>query len=59
MKYLMRFYRLGEGRRRETDSILLVEKEWDANEDFAADIAEQAGPVIEEAARCDVAKEQA
>jgi len=55
MKYLVRLYRLGEGKRREKGSVMIMEREWDANEDFAGDIGEQAGGLIEEAVACDVA----
>jgi hypothetical protein len=55
MRYLVRVYRLGEGKRREKDSVMIAESEWDANEDFSDDIGEQAGSMITEAVDCDLA----
>lgn len=55
MKYLVRVYRLGEDDRREKDSKMIAECEWDANVDFADDIGEYAGSMVAEAVRCDVA----
>lgn len=55
MKYLVRVYRLGPGKRREKDSVMIADGEWDANVDMADEIGEYAGGMIAEAVSCDVA----
>jgi hypothetical protein len=54
MKYLVRLYRLGEGDRREQDSVMIAEIEGDASKEFADDIAERAAEKITEAIVLDV-----
>jgi len=54
-KYIVRVYRLGEGARREKDSNMIAECEWDADVDFAEEIGEYAGSMVAEAVTCDVA----
>jgi hypothetical protein len=54
-RYVVRVYRLGKGKRREKDSVMIMEGEWDANVDMADDIGEYAGNSIAESIACDVA----
>jgi hypothetical protein len=54
VKYLIRVIRKDDGYTRE-----IAEQEWDANEELADEIGEQAGSMIAEAIQCDVAKEKA
>jgi hypothetical protein len=54
VRYLVRLYRLGDGDRREQDSVMLTEVEGDASKEFADDIAERASEKITEAIVLDV-----
>lgn len=54
MKYLVRVYRLGDGNRREKDSTLIAEEEFDARKEMAADIGEYAGALAERSIEDDV-----
>lgn len=38
----------------ESKRVLVAESTWDTDEDFAADIAEQAGSLVEEAVQCNL-----